>query len=70
MLFFGDRTINLSYPNSATLNASNRLTLRLLTGLSPLREIRAIAIERGLSFNELSEQIGKGLISLGAEESN
>ncbi|MBD0340068.1 MAG: hypothetical protein ICV61_03990 [Microcoleus sp. Co-bin12] len=32
--------------------------------------ICAIAIERGLNFNELSEQIGKGLIPLGAEESN
>jgi hypothetical protein len=35
-----------------------------------MEEIRAIAIERELSLNELSEQIGKGLIPLGAEESN
>jgi hypothetical protein len=35
-----------------------------------MEEIRAIAIERELSFNELSEQIGNGLIPLGAEESN
>ena len=34
-----------------------------------MERIRAVAIERGLSFNELSEQIGKGLIPLGAEES-
>jgi hypothetical protein len=34
-------------------------------------KIRAIAIERGLSFNELSEQIGKALIPLGnGEKSN
>jgi hypothetical protein len=30
-----------------------------------MERIRAIAIERGLSLNELSEQIGKGLIPLG-----
>jgi hypothetical protein len=35
-----------------------------------MEEIRAIAIERELSLNELSEQIGKDLIPLGAEESN
>jgi hypothetical protein len=36
-----------------------------------MEEIRAIAIERGLSLNELSEQIGKGLIPLGnGEKSN
>jgi len=35
-----------------------------------MEEIRAIAIERGLSFNEWSEQ-GKGLIPLGnGEKSN
>jgi hypothetical protein len=33
-------------------------------------EIRAIAIERGLSLNELIEQIGRGLIPLGGEKSN
>jgi hypothetical protein len=33
-----------------------------------MEEIRAIAIERGLSLNELSEQIGKGLIPLGNGE--
>ena len=38
--------------------------------VSRMEEIRAIAIERELSLNELSEQIGKGLIPLGAEESN
>jgi hypothetical protein len=48
----------------------------LLCSLDPdnvgrMEEIRAIAIERGLSFNELSEQIGKGLIPLGkGEKSN
>ncbi len=47
----------------------------LLSSLDPgnvgrRERIRAIAIERGLSLNELSEQIGKGLIPLGAEESN
>ena len=35
-----------------------------------MERICAIAIERQLSLNELSEQIGKGLIPLGAEESN
>lgn len=30
-----------------------------------MERIRAIAIERGLSLNELSEQMGKGLIPLG-----
>ena len=35
-----------------------------------MERISAVAIERGLSFNELSEQIGKGLIPLGPEESN
>jgi hypothetical protein len=35
-----------------------------------MEEIGAIAIELGLSLNELSEQMGKGLILLGAEESN
>jgi len=35
-----------------------------------MERIRAIAIERGLSLNELSDQMGKGLIPLGAEESN
>ena len=30
--------------------------------------IRAIAIERGLSLNELIEQIGRGLIPLGTGE--
>jgi hypothetical protein len=36
-----------------------------------MERIRAIAIERGLSLNELSEQIGKGLIPLGnGEKSN
>ena len=38
--------------------------------VSRMEEIRAIAIELGLSLNELSEQMGKGLILLGAEESN
>jgi hypothetical protein len=33
-----------------------------------MEEIRAIAIERGLSLNELSEQMGKGLIPLGNDE--
>ena len=47
----------------------------LLSSLYPgnvgrMERIRAVAIERGLSFNELSEQIGKGLIPLGAEGSN
>ncbi len=47
----------------------------LLSSLYPgnvgrMEEIRAIAIERGLSLNELIEQIGKGLIPLGPEESN
>jgi hypothetical protein len=48
----------------------------LLSSLYPgnvgrMEEIRAIAIERGLSLNELSEQIGKGLIPLGnGEKSN
>jgi len=35
-----------------------------------MEEIRAIAIERGLSLNELNEQMGKGRIPLGTEESN
>lgn len=35
-----------------------------------MERIRAVAIEQGLSFNELSEQIGKGLSLLGPEESN
>jgi hypothetical protein len=35
-----------------------------------MEEIRTSAIERELSLNEFSEQIGKGLIPLGAEESN
>jgi hypothetical protein len=35
-----------------------------------MEEIRAIAIEWGLSLNELSEQMGKGLIPLGGEKSN
>jgi len=48
----------------------------LLSSLYPgnvgrMEEIRAIAIERELSLNELSEQIGKGLIPLGhGEKSN
>jgi len=48
----------------------------LLSSLDPgnvgrMERIRAIAIERGLSLNELSEQIGKGLIPLGnGEKSN
>ncbi len=47
----------------------------LLCSLDPgnvgrMEEIGAIAIELGLSLNELSEQMGKGLILLGAEESN
>ena len=47
----------------------------LLSSLYPgnvgrMERIRAVAIERGLNFNELSEQIGKDLIPLGAEESN
>ena len=41
-----------------------------LGNVGRMEEIRAIAIERGLSLNELSEQMGKGLILLGAEESN
>ena len=45
----------------------------LLCSLDPgnvgrMEEIRAITIERGLSLNELSEQIGKGLIPLGNGE--
>ncbi len=45
----------------------------LLSSLYPgnvgrMEEIRAIAIERGLSLNELSEQIGKSLIPLGNGE--
>ena len=41
----------------------------LLSSLYPgnvgrMEEIRAIAIERELSLNELSEQMGKGLIPL------
>ncbi len=45
----------------------------LLSSLYPgnvgrMERIRAIAIERGLSLNELSEQIGKGLIPLGNGE--
>jgi hypothetical protein len=35
-----------------------------------MEEIRAIAIERGLSLNELIEQIGRGLIPLSPEEIN
>ena len=36
-----------------------------------MERIRAVAIERELSLNELSEQIGKGLIPLGhGEKSN
>ena len=47
----------------------------LLSSLYPgnvgrMERIRAVASERGLSFNELSKQIGKGLIPLGPEESN
>ena len=47
----------------------------LLCSLDPgnvgrMERICAIAIERGLSINELSEQMGKGMIPLGAEESN
>ncbi len=47
----------------------------LLSSLYPgnvgrMERIRAIAIERGLSLNELIEQISKGLIPLGTEESN
>jgi len=41
-----------------------------LGNVGRMEEIRAITIERGLSLNELSEQIGKGRIPLGAEESN
>ena len=48
----------------------------LLSSLYPgnvgrMEEIRAIAIERGLSLNELIEQIGRGLIPFGnGEKSN
>ncbi|MEG4082777.1 MULTISPECIES: hypothetical protein [unclassified Microcoleus] len=47
----------------------------LLSSLYPgnvgrMERIRAVAMERGLSLNELSKQMGKGLIPLGAEESN